>query len=130
MDNLIYIIAVFIGILILMQLYMRLTTFLKKGKPVEGLTGPIGRDIASNKKLLVYFYTNSCAACKPMTPVVDKLSKEFNNVRKVNLSQDLETGRAFGVMGTPATVLVENEKIVRFNLGAKSESYLRSLLQR
>lgn len=129
MENIIYIIAVFFGILILMQLYMRLTTFLKKGKPVEGVSGSLGRDISKYQKLLVYFYTNSCAACKPMTPVIDKLSKEFNNVRKVNLSQDLETARAFGVMGTPATVLVENKKIAKFDLGAKTESYLRSLLQ-
>lgn len=128
MDNLIYLVLAVVGFFVIVQVYARLSMFLKKGKKIEHVEGKLGREIKSGNRVLIYFYTNSCAACKPMTPVVDRLKKEFNNIHKVNLSQDMETGRRFGVMGTPATVLVEDGKISSFNLGAKNESYLRNLL--
>ena len=39
-----------------------------------------------------------------------------------------EIGRIFGIMGTPATVVVENEKISKYMLGAKSEKSLKDLI--
>jgi thioredoxin 1 len=96
---------------------------------IEGIKGKLGNEVLSGRKVLVYFYTNSCAACKPMTPVIDRLKKEYKNIHKINLATDMDTGRAFGVMGTPATILVEDQKIKSFNLGAKTESFLRNLIQ-
>lgn len=118
----------FVGLFVLLQLFIRVSTYLKKGKEITGLSGKLGKDIASGKKQLIYFFTNSCAAYKPMSPVVDKLAKEFKNVHKVNLATEMETGRKFGVMGTPAVVPVESGKIKEFSLGAKTEFYLRKLL--
>ena len=128
MDNILYIMLAFVGIFVLLQLFTRVSTYLKKGKEVTGISGKLGKDIASGRKQLIYFFTQSCAACKPMTPVIDTLSKEHKNIHKVNLATEMETGRKFGVMGTPAVVLVESGKIKEFSLGAKSEYYLRNLL--
>jgi thioredoxin 1 len=129
MDTILYIVLAIVGLFVVMQLYIRLSAVFKKGKVIEGVKGKLGSDIQSGKKMLVYFYTNSCAACKPMTPMVDRLKKEFKNIHKINLATDMDTGRAFGVMGTPATILVEDQKIKSFNLGAKTESFLRNLIQ-
>ena len=41
----------------------------------------------------------------------------------------MSIGRVFGVMGTPATILVENSRIKKYVLGARSESYLRGLIE-
>jgi len=129
MDTILYIVLAIVGLFVVMQLYIRLSAVFKKGKVIEGVKGKLGSDIQSGKKMLVYFYTNSCAACKPMTPMVDRLKKEFKNIHKINLATDMDTGRAFGVMGTPATILVEDRKIKSFNLGARTESFLRNLIQ-
>ena len=129
MDTILYIVLTIVGLFVVMQLYIRLSAVFKKGKVIEGVKGKLGSEVVSGGKLLVYFYTNSCAACKPMTPVIDRLKKEYKNVHKVNLATDMDTGRAFGVMGTPATILVEDRKIKSFNLGARTESFLRNLIQ-
>jgi thioredoxin 1 len=129
MDTILYIVLAIVGLFVVMQLYIRLSAVFKKGKVIEGVKGKLGSDIQSGKKMLVYFYSNSCAACKPMTPMVDRLKKEFKNIHKINLATDMDTGRAFGVMGTPATILVEDQKIKSFNLGARTESFLRNLMQ-
>lgn len=129
METFLYIVLSVVGLFVVMQLYIRLSSFFKKGKVIEGVGGKLGNDIQSGRKLLVYFYTTSCAACKPMTPMIDRLKKEFKNIHKINLATDMNIGRAFGVMGTPATILVEDQKIKSFNLGARTESYLRNLIQ-
>jgi len=129
MDTILYIVLAIVGLFVVMQLYIRLSAVFKKGKVIEGIKGKLGQDVLSGGKLLVYFYTNNCAACKPMTPVIDRLKKEYKNIHKINLAADMDTGRAFGVMGTPATILVEDQKIKSFNLGAKTESFLRNLIQ-
>jgi thioredoxin 1 len=129
METILYIVLAIAGLFVVMQLYIRLSALFKKGKVINGVKGKLGKDIQSGRKLLVYFYTNSCAACKPMTPVIDRLKKEFKNIHKINLTTDMDIGRAFGVMGTPATILVEEQKIKSFNLGARTESFLRNLIQ-
>lgn len=128
MESILYIVLAIVGLFVVMQLYIRLSAVFKKGKVIEGVKGKLGNEVLSGRKLLVYFYTNSCAACKPMTPVIDRLKKEFKNIYKINLATDMDTGRAFGVMGTPATILVEDQKIKSFNLGARTEAFLRNLI--
>lgn len=128
MDNLLYIVLAFVGLLVVLQLYARINTWTKKGKKVTGIGGKLGKDIAGGKKYMIYFYTNSCAACKTMTPLIDKISKDFDNIHKVNLASEMEIGRKFGVMGTPSLVLVEMGRITEFILGARNESFLRKLL--
>ena len=129
MENFLYILAAVIGLFVVLQLYMRLSTYFKKGKEINGVGGKLGKEIDSGRKAAVYFFTNSCAACKPMTPVIEKLQKEFPNLHKINLASDMDTGRKFGVMGTPCTVVVEKGRISNFILGAKTEGFLRGIFQ-
>jgi thioredoxin 1 len=128
MENFLYIILAVIGLFIALQLFLRLSAYFKKGKEIKGISGSLGREISSGRKLAVYFFSNSCAACKPMTPVVEKLQKEFPNLHKINLASDMDTGRKFGVMGTPCTVVVEKGMILNFILGARTEPFLRSII--
>ena len=64
-----------------------------------------------------------------MTPVIDEMRGKKNNVYKINLAKENERkiGQIFGVMGTPATVVVEDSKIDQFILGARSKNFLTSL---
>ena len=128
MDNLLYLLYFVLSLFVVMQIFMRISTYLKKGKVVKGIEGDLGRSIDSGQKNLLYFYSNGCAACKPMGPVVDVLKKEFEMVHKINIATDMNIARKFGVMGTPSTVLIEHRKISSFLVGTKSESTLRKLL--
>ena len=64
-----------------------------------------------------------------MTPVVSRYTKNNPRCFKVDVSKDMDTARAFGVMGTPSTVLVENGLIRDFLVGPKPESDLTALLE-
>lgn len=100
---------------------------MKKGKKIPSFSGEIGKKIQKGDKLLLYFYTPTCGACKSMTPVIDEMMKEENNIYKINLTRDYDIGKIFGVMGTPATIVVNDSKIDQYILGARSERFLKNL---
>jgi thioredoxin 1 len=128
LDSLLYIILAIVGFILFMQIFVRVSTLLKKGKEINGISGELGNRINTGEKLLVYFFSPTCAACKAITPIIDQMKKEKSNIYKIDISQKPKISRGFGVMGTPATILVENKKISQYILGAKSETYLRKLV--
>ena len=116
--------ALFIG----MQLFMVLKMKFKKGKSAPQVEGKAGRLIKSGERVMFYFYSPGCRACKPMTPVVKNLAKKNGNIFPVDISQDMSTARKFGVMGTPSTVVIEAGKIKDFLVGFQPEDKLRLLV--
>jgi len=129
METVLFLVLAVVGFFVLMQVFMRIMSLTKKGKSITGVQGELGNKIKSGSKLLVYFYSPGCGACRPMTPVIDQMKKEMNNVFKIDVTQKPDIARIFSVMGTPATIVVENEKISQYILGAKPESFLRKLTE-
>lgn len=129
MDSALYVVLAIVGFFVFIRLLAWFNGRMKKGKAIQPFTGEISRKIQSGEKLLLYFYSPSCGACKTMTPVIDEMKKKNNNIYKINLAKESERkiGQIFGVMGTPATVVVEDSKIDQFILGAKSKNFLTSL---
>jgi len=128
LESFLYIILAFVGFIIFMQVFVRISTYFKKGKELTDISGELGKKINTGEKLLVYFFSPSCGACRPVTPIIDNMKKEKSNVYKIDVSQKPEISRGFGVMGTPATIVVENKKISQYILGAKTESFIRKLI--
>ena len=111
------------------QYFMILKVKFKKGKAAPELKGVYGKAVKANGTSLFYFYSPSCGACRGMTPVVSQYTKNNPRCFKIDVSKDMETARAFGVMGTPSTVVVEKGIIKDFFVGAKGESDLVEMLE-
>jgi len=118
------IVALFIG----MQLFMVLKMKFKKGKAAPELGGKAGRMINNGDRVLFYFYSPGCRACKPMTPYIKNMAKRNKKIFPVDISQDMATAQKFGVMGTPSTVVIETGKIVEFLVGFQPEERVHGLL--
>ena len=99
-----------------------------KGKTIPKLPGKLGKQIKRGDRLLLYFFSPGCRACKPMTPLIAEMRKKSERVISVDISQDAETARVFGVKGTPATLIVEDGKIAEFLVGAQRAEKLNGLL--
>ncbi len=86
----------------------------------------------SADKMLYYFSSPNCQLSKGMTPIIEELSSSRKDVMMFDISgQDskhLEVAERFGVIGTPSIVLVNNGKILKVVLGAKSRKKIESLL--
>ncbi|NOY58306.1 MAG: thioredoxin family protein [Calditrichaeota bacterium] len=123
-----YIVGGLVVLFLLFQYSMVFKMRLQKGKPAPTLSGKAGRAIQEGKGVLFYFYSPGCRACKQMTPTIEKLSKNHKSIVKIDISLDMTTAKKFGVMGTPATVLVQAGKIVEFLVGPQTEDKLLALL--
>jgi len=119
----------FLTLLVGMQVYALLKARSRRGKPVVGLEGPLGQAVAAGTRVMAYFYSETCASCRVQTPVVDRLQQEFAGIFKIDVSNDRETARALGVLGTPATVIIEGGIVREYLLGRKTEGELRKLLR-
>jgi thioredoxin 1 len=127
MDAVLYVVLAIVGFIVFIQLLAWINGKMKKGKKIPPFSGEIGRKIQAGNKMLLYFYTPTCGACRAMTPVIDEMKKQKDNVYKINLAKDRHIGEIFGVMGTPATVIIRNSEIEQFILGARSKKFLTSL---
>lgn len=123
-----YIIIGFVAFIFLFQKLLALKMKFKKGKAAPQLEGRYKKAITGDNKSLFYFYSQSCAACRPMTPIVDKFAGK-KNVFKVDIARDMDVAKKFGVLGTPSTVVVEKGIIKEFLVGPQTESKLAELLK-
>lgn len=100
-----------------------------EGQPLpEGLDGRLAASIRERGKALLYFYSPHCGPCRSMTPVIDRLAGERDNVFKFDVGRDMAVARQFQVMATPTVVLASRQGIEKVILGPAGEVQLTRLL--
>jgi len=124
-----YLVAGLVLAIVLMQIVPLIRARRMRGRAVPELDAMLNDAQRAQERLLVYFWSPGCGACRPMTPVMDRLAAERGNVLKVNVAQSLALARRFGVMGTPSLALVEKGILKQLLVGARSEPQIRALLQ-
>lgn len=87
--------------------------------------------IKSNKKVLVDCYAPWCGPCKMISPIVDSLSEEFNNVEfyKINVDEAEEVASEYGIMSIPTVIIFENGEVKNRIVGFQSKEELEELLK-
>ncbi len=123
------ILAVIIGGFTILQVTMIVRMKLKKGKTVPNLPGAHGRRIKKGDKVLLYFYSTNCRACKAITPIVKSLQKKRKDIFSINVSKDMDTARKLSVMGTPSFVVIEDGIIKEYLAGAIGEQKILELIE-
>jgi thiol-disulfide isomerase/thioredoxin len=78
------------------------------------------------ERLLVSFWSPTCALCRPMSKAIDALGRE--EIVKVNVAEALPLAQAFHVMGTPSVAIVEQGTVKELVVGARSQAQLEAML--
>ncbi len=127
--NSLLIIALLVAALILLyQLYPLLGSFRVRGREVPPLSGVVPESLVSKPRYVLYFWAPQCSMCRSMTPIIERLGQQRDDLVKIDASQFPEAARALGVLGTPALVLVKKNVIEKVSLGARSEKSILKLL--
>ncbi len=130
MDFFLYATIIFVVLFVAFQVYMQTIGHFKKGKKIADIPPDLLDKINRYPQTLLYFYTPKCSVCRTMNPIIGRLSQEFPNIIKIDLLEETEIGRIFGILGTPTIVLMKDNTILYFGVGARKEAFLRSLLQK
>jgi thioredoxin 1 len=122
------VLGIFAMLLIVLQMVIVINAKRRRGRRVLGVGGALGEAVNSGDRVLAYFYSTSCPDCKTQTPIIDILQRDYQNVYKVDVAEHFEAARAFGVMATPTTVIIDQSKVVDVFQGTRSEAFLREAL--
>ncbi len=80
--------------------------------------------------VLLDFWASWCGPCRMVSPIVDEIAQERTDIKvgKVNVDEQPELARKFGVMSIPTLVVMKDGKIVNRSVGARPKDEILGLL--
>ena len=86
--------------------------------------------LRSDKPVLLDFWASWCSPCRMVSPIIDEIAAARSDVRvgKINVDEQPELARQFGIMSIPTLVVMKNGQIVRQAVGARPRSAIESML--
>lgn len=111
------------------QLYPYFKLKASRGKAAPTLGKFLDGTAAKTERKLIYFMAPQCGMCRSITPIVDELAQQRNDIIRIDASESPEIAKEFNVMGTPAFVLVNSGVIEKVKLGGMTRKKILEMLE-
>lgn len=87
--------------------------------------------LQSDKTVLVDFYADWCGPCKMLSPVVDAVASENENIKvvKVNVDNAQDLAIKYQVMSIPTLVVIKNGQEINRSVGVVSKSQIEEMVK-
>lgn len=84
----------------------------------------------SEKKVLLDFYADWCGPCSMVSPIVEEIAAERDDilVAKINIDNEPELSAEFSVVSIPSFFVLEKGRIVNQATGARPKPQILALL--
>lgn len=86
---------------------------------------------AGNQLLLIDLYADWCPPCRTLMPVLEEIARENRGrvtVYKIDIDDNQDLARSFGVTGIPYVVLIKNRKALHSLRGLQpKDNYLSAI---
>ena len=87
--------------------------------------------LQSEKPVLVDFYADWCGPCKMLSPIVDEVANENEDIKvvKVNIDESQDLAMKYQVMSIPTLVVIKEGKEINRSVGLIDKSQVTSLIK-
>ncbi len=84
--------------------------------------------LGSDQLVLVDFWAEWCGPCRAVSPILDQIASEHENITlvKLNVDDNMETAGKYGITSIPAMKLFKNGEVVKSVIGAKPKPALEA----
>ncbi len=85
---------------------------------------------SQSKTVLLDFYADWCGPCRMVSPIVDEIAEEREDivVGKINVDECPDLAGEFGVFSIPTLVVMKNGEIVSKSAGARPKDQILAML--
>lgn len=84
--------------------------------------------LESKEAVLVDFYADWCGPCKMLNPIMDEIGETYS-VYKVNVDNDEDLAREYGVMSIPCVIGFKDGEELNRSVGLTSKDNIVNLIK-
>lgn len=87
--------------------------------------------LKSEKTVLVDFYADWCGPCKMLSPVVDEVAQENEDIKvvKINVDEAQNVAMKYNIMSIPTLVVIKNGQEISRSVGVIDKSQILDMIK-